>query len=202
MLREWKDNPRHNGHAIDSIAKSIKRYGFGAPIIARQADGMIIAGHTRYKAAMRLGLTEVPVRYLDLDPTDAKLLALADNKLAEMSDWNEDKLLGVIKELKEHETDLLDMGMELDELFADVADEVLEEIVPQVKFSEYIDEANNYIVLLFNNEIDWLAAQTHFGIETKHARRQNGKEWSAGVGRVVNGAEYINKIHKSTFGEK
>ena len=65
-LVPWDDNPRDNKRAIQSVADSIKRFGFGAPIIARKADQMVIAGHTRLAAAKVLNLEKVPVRYLDL----------------------------------------------------------------------------------------------------------------------------------------
>lgn len=87
-LKPWAKNPRENAKAIAKIAASIKRFGFGAPIVARKADGEIIAGHTRYEAAKKLGLDRVPVRYLDLDPADAHLLALADNRLGEFAAWD------------------------------------------------------------------------------------------------------------------
>ncbi|MEC7552092.1 MAG: DNA methyltransferase, partial [Pseudomonadota bacterium] len=75
----------------------IKRFGFGAPIIARKEDGEIIAGHTRLEAAKHLRLKEVPVRYLDLDPVDAHLLALADNKLGEVAEWDDLKLKDIFE---------------------------------------------------------------------------------------------------------
>ncbi len=63
-----------------------------------------------------------------------------------------------------------------------------------VEFSEFIDEANNYVVLLFSNDIDWLNAQTHFGIAQKTARRQDGKPWTIGIGRVINGGQYLSAL--------
>jgi len=80
QLKPWAQNPRKNDAAVATVVESIRRFGFGAPLLARKADGELIAGHTRLKAALKLGLPKVPVRYLDLDPTDAHLLALADNK--------------------------------------------------------------------------------------------------------------------------
>lgn len=192
-LVPWDDNPRHNRAAVQAVAESIKRYGFGAPIIARTQNRMVIAGHTRLEAAKRLGLDKVPVRYLDLDPADAKMLALADNKYGEIADWDEDKLQSILNELKEDGQDIDVLGFEFDDEF-ELDDDFMEEVLPQVKFSEYIDESNNYIVLLFDNDMDWLAAQTHFGLETKSSRRQNGKEWSKGVGRVLSGADYLTSI--------
>jgi hypothetical protein len=104
----WVDNPRANDKAVAQVAKSIKRFGFGAPVLARRANGAVIAGHTRLKAAIRLGLKKVPVRYLDLDPADAHLLALADNKVGELADWDNDKLAATLHQLKAEDQDLID----------------------------------------------------------------------------------------------
>lgn len=87
-LHEWTGNPRRNDDNVGAVAASIKRFGFAAPIVAR-ANGEIIAGHTRFRAAHMLGLKRVPVRHLDLSPEEAHLLALADNKLTENTDWDD-----------------------------------------------------------------------------------------------------------------
>jgi ParB family transcriptional regulator, chromosome partitioning protein len=108
VIHPWANNPRDNEKTVAKIAKSIKRFGFSSPIIARKADGEIIAGHTRYKAAIKLGLKRVPVRFLDLDPAEAHVLALADNKLGEDASWDKDLLQAVTFELKTQDADLLD----------------------------------------------------------------------------------------------
>lgn len=113
-LNSWKDNPRNNHAAVQEIANSIRRFGFASPIVARTQDGMIIAGHTRFEAAKLLGMNLVPVRFMDLDLNDAQLLALADNKLGEISTWNDDKLKKVIDDLREE--DLSGLGWEPEEL--------------------------------------------------------------------------------------
>jgi len=122
-LKEWDKNPRNNEDAIDKVAASIKRFGFASPIIARKQDGMIIAGHTRFKAALKLNLEFIPVRYLDLDPVDAKLLAIADNKVGEIASWNEDLLKETLSELKDHNLDEIGFtNEELDSLFSEVSE--------------------------------------------------------------------------------
>lgn len=98
-LTPWAGNPRHNSAAIKEVKASIRRFGFASPIIARKADGMVIAGHTRLAAARELGIERVPVRYLDLDPAEARLLALADNKLGEIAEWDTNKLADALREL-------------------------------------------------------------------------------------------------------
>ncbi len=105
-LHPWEDNPRNNEGAVSKVAESIKRFGFGSPIIARKANGMIIAGHTRWLASQSLGLDKVPVRYLDLDEVDAKLLAISDNSIGEIAEWEPTTLAEQLDELKAHGVDL------------------------------------------------------------------------------------------------
>lgn len=193
-LKGWKDNPRKNDQAVQPLMDSIKRFGFAAPVVARKADKMIIAGHTRVKAALELRLTDIPVRYLDISEEDAKLLALADNKLGEIAKWDEAKLSAVLRELDEAGADLEGLGWihdEVDELIEDMVEEPVE---PEVPFSEFIGESHNYVVLLFDNEIDWLSALTHFDVSPKMSRRDNGTRWKRGTGRVIDGASYLTKM--------
>jgi DNA modification methylase len=131
-LRAWEKNPRDNSAAIAKVAASIKRFGFGAPIVARRADRQVIAGHTRLLAAQKLGLPQVPVRFLDLDPVEAKLLSLADNKLGEIAEWKELELAAILAELKLEDADLLATGFdnrEIDRLLAELNATSLSDVV-------------------------------------------------------------------------
>ena len=116
-LRPWANNPRDNRKAIDEVAKSIRRFGWGSPIVANKRDGEIIAGHTRFAAAQKLQLDKVPVRWLDLDPADAHALALADNKVGEVATWDDATLRQVLQELQDADASLLaDTGFSDEEL--------------------------------------------------------------------------------------
>jgi Pyridoxal-phosphate dependent enzyme/ParB-like nuclease domain len=97
-LVPWAKNPRRNDAAVDVVAASIKELGFGAPVVARRADLRIIAGHTRVKAALKLGLRRVPVRLLDVDEATADRLALADNRLGEVAEWDDAALLPLLQQ--------------------------------------------------------------------------------------------------------
>src|ERR1017187_4265617 len=91
-IRPYANNPRTNDAAVDAVAASIKEFGFRQPIVVDE-DGVIIVGHTRYKAALKLGLTEVPVHVaVGLSPAQAKAYRLADNQTASLSSWDDDKL--------------------------------------------------------------------------------------------------------------
>lgn len=109
-LVPWNNNPRLNRDAIAPVADSIRRFGFGAPILARAADRRIISGHTRYEAAILLGLAEVPVRYLDLSEYEAAALALADNRLGEIAEWDTDRLARLLLDLDAHDVKVDDLG--------------------------------------------------------------------------------------------
>jgi len=115
-IQAWDKNPRNNEHAVDELAKSIKRFGWGSPIIARKSDGVVIAGHTRLKAAQRLKMDKVLVRYLDLDPAEAAALALADNKIGELADWDDEGLRAVLLELDAEDVNLDGLGFSDDEM--------------------------------------------------------------------------------------
>ena len=117
-LTPWDKNPRHNTAAIEQVRKSIERFGFSSPIIARQQDRVIIAGHTRHQAALKMGLDKVPVRFLDLDPAQARALALADNRLGEIADWDDGMLAEVLRELEAANVELGDLGWSGDALEA------------------------------------------------------------------------------------
>tara|TARA_R110000824_G_scaffold54043_2_gene149195 strand:+ start:5863 stop:7059 length:1197 start_codon:yes stop_codon:yes gene_type:complete len=121
-LVPWDQNPRDNDQSVDEVAGSIRRFGFAAPIIARRADSMVIAGHTRLKAAQKLGINKVPVRWMDLDPAEARMLALADNKLNERALWDDSVLSEVLAELEAEGADLEGLGWDQEELDAIIAD--------------------------------------------------------------------------------
>ena len=91
-IRPYENNPRHNDQAVEAVATSIQQFGFRQPLVVDEA-GVIVVGHTRYKAALKLGLTEVPVHVaVGLTPAQLRAYRIADNQTAQLSGWDEDKL--------------------------------------------------------------------------------------------------------------
>lgn len=106
----YDNNPRRNDEAAKAVANSIKEFGFQSPIIVDR-DGVIIAGHTRYKAARRLKLQEVPVIVAaELDPEKVKALRIADNSTGEVAEWD---LQLLVQELTGIDYDMTDFGLNL-----------------------------------------------------------------------------------------
>src|SRR5438105_2418722 len=99
-LRLDPRNPRlHSERQIKQIARSIKAFGFNVPVLADR-DGNLLAGHGRVEAARRLGFREIPVIRLEhLTPEQARAFAIADNRLAETSSWDDRLLAEVLRDL-------------------------------------------------------------------------------------------------------
>jgi site-specific DNA-methyltransferase (adenine-specific) len=104
-LVAMQGNPRKNDAAIPKVMASIQRFGWANPILARREDRVVVAGHTRLEAARKLGLDKVPVIWLDLDPVSSRLYNLADNKLNEVADWDDDALTTILEELLEEDAE-------------------------------------------------------------------------------------------------
>ena len=91
-LREYENNPRNNDRAVDAVAESIREFGFKVPIVI-DGNNMIVCGHTRVKAAQKLGMETVPcIIANDLTPEQIKAFRLADNKTGELAGWDFAKL--------------------------------------------------------------------------------------------------------------
>ncbi len=115
-IRPYPNNPRTNDNAVDAVAASIREYGWRQPIVV-DSDGVIICGHTRYKAAQTLGIDQVPVHVAtDLSPEKIRAYRIADNQSADLADWNYDLLPIELKELGEGGYDLGLLGFDADEL--------------------------------------------------------------------------------------
>lgn len=123
-LVPYENNPRNNTFSVDKVAESIKEFGFKVPILIDK-NNVIIAGHTRLKAAEQLGLESVPCILVD-DLTEDQIAAfrLIDNKTGELAEWDFDKMR---EELDEIELDMSEFGFDdfmdgIESFAADVPD--------------------------------------------------------------------------------
>lgn len=128
-IRPYEKNPRKNNSAVAYVAESIKQFGFKVPIIIDK-NNVIVAWHTRYKAAKKLGINTVPVIIAD-DLTDEQIKAfrLADNKVAEQAEWDIDLLNEELEEI--FDIDMTDFGFEVLEEEKEVEEDGYEPVKPK-----------------------------------------------------------------------
>jgi DNA modification methylase len=117
-IKPYPHNPRHNDHAVAAVAASIREFGFRQPLVVDE-DDVLIVGSTRLKAAQQLGLATVPVHVArGLTPAQRKAYRIADNKTAELADWDSAQLVAELADLREMDFDLDLLGFSADELSA------------------------------------------------------------------------------------
>ena len=115
-IRPYEGNPRVNDAAVDAVAASLREFGWRQPVVV-DADGVIVCGHTRWKAAKKLGLEKAPVHVAkDLTPAQIKAYRLADNQTAGLSDWDFELLPIELGDLQAMDFDLGLLGFDPDEL--------------------------------------------------------------------------------------
>lgn len=192
-LKPYQKNARKHGKKdIDNIAKSIQKYGMCDAIGIWSEENIIVEGHGRWLACKQLGMKEVPCVRLDhLTDQERREYAIAHNATAELSQWDFDILPQELADIDLGDFDFEFLGDEQDSK---------EEVHGEVEFSEILGEENNYIVLQFKTDIDWLNAQSIFGLKTVkcYSTRKDGKVTKSmerkGVARVLDGAKAIQMI--------
>lgn len=185
-LKPYDNNPRKNADAVPVVAESIKKFGFRQPIVI-DSGGVIVCGHTRYKAAQMLGLQEVPCVIAD-DLTDEQLRAyrLADNKVAELAAWDSAKLQEELDKITEF--DMSDFGFSLQIENIDIFEEGEQKIVGDM------GEANNYVVMEFKTAEEWEMAKEMLELEEVSSYYKNTKCKKRGIGRVIEGKKILEKL--------
>lgn len=124
-LRPYENNPRVNDDAVDYVAESLKAFGWRQPIVIDK-NGVIVVGHTRYRAAQKLGMTVVPVEIADdLTEDEANAYRLADNKTSDFSSWDNKKLLEELEKIPED----LFTGFDFSETFDNLLDETDSDVI-------------------------------------------------------------------------
>lgn len=140
-IRPYEQNPRLNDGAVEAVMASLREFGFRQPVVV-DADGVIVVGHTRYKAAQRLGLEKIPVHVAkDLTPAQIKAYRLADNQTATIADWDYDLLPIELTDLQVLDFDLDLLGFDADELARLLDPEVREGLTDPDEVPQPPDEA-------------------------------------------------------------
>ena len=191
-LKPASYNPRQmSSKQYNDLKKSIEKFDLVDPIIINK-DYTVIGGHQRLRICKELNYKDVDCVILDLSKEQEKELNIRLNK--NTGDFDMDILANEfdIEDLTDWGFKHIDLGLNIDKIDSP------DNIETEHPFANELDISNNYIVLKFNNDIDWIQAKTLFELKTETARRTNGKSWSSGIGRVLNGAEAIKKIQNES----
>ena len=195
-IKPYKKNAKlHPQEQIEQIKNSINQFGMDDPIGIWKDE--IVEGHGRLIACKELGYTEVPIIRLDhLTDEERKAYTLAHNKLTMNSDFDIDILNDELDDILN--IDMSDLG------FQKVEEKIKEkEEEPEIAFAEVLGEEHNYVVLYFDNDVDWIQAESLFDIKpvkcgsTRKDKKINKNMQRVGIGRVLNGVEAINKLLES-----
>lgn len=178
-LIPYENNPRKNDDAVEKVALSISAFGFKVPIVI-DANNVIVTGHTRLRAAKKLGITMVPcIKADDLTDEQIKAFRLADNKVAEFSQWDEEKLMKELDELGTIDMSLYGFDFPDDEEGEEEQDDTytdktnipqyditgdvpeLSELVDEQKTKELLEEIENSDLAYDEKQFLIKAAQRH-----------------------------------------
>jgi len=185
---------KHGRENREAVRRSLEEFGAGRSVLVDK-EGKLIAGECVSTEAERLG---IPLRIVDSDGSELVVvrrtdlasddprrdeLALADNATGEMGTYDIEKAMEIFGADKLEEWGVR-MKKERDEEPG------------EINWSTELDVENNYVVLKFETDIDWINARSLFGLDSTYSQRQNGKPWSKGVGRVVDGVEAIENLKK------
>lgn len=130
-VKPYDKNPRKNDDGVEAVANSIKEFGWQQPIVVDK-DNVIIVGHTRYKAAKKLGMDKVPVVVADnLSPEQVKAYRLADNKTGELTDWDMGLLDDELADIGDIDMSDFGFNLDLDDDEVEVQEDDFDEEVPE-----------------------------------------------------------------------
>jgi ParB-like chromosome segregation protein Spo0J len=199
-IEELKAHPKnpnqHPDKQVRLLADLIRAHGWRAPVTVSKRSGYIIRGHGRFYAAIELDEDQVPVDYQDYGSDEQEMADLvADNHIAELAQRDDELLLEILESVNDSDLDLELTGFDsgdLDKIAASMVRKKEEK--PEVEFSEELHESSNYVVLYFDNDIDWLQALTLFDLKTVKALDSKPGFTKQGIGRVLNGSVALNKL--------
>lgn len=187
-IKDIKANPNNprviRDEQFKKLVKSIQEFPEMLSVrkLVCTPDMIVLGGNMRLKALQSAGIKEVDVEIVDWDEQKQKEFIIKDN--VSFGEWNHEQLANEWDAIE-----LQEWGLNID-----MGGEDGEKIDGEIKFSNELDYESNYIVLKFTKDIDFLQIESLLGLESTYSKRQNGKPWAKGRGRVVDGVDAIIRI--------
>lgn len=195
-LEPYPGNPREGD--VEAIRKSLRRFGQKKPIVARSLKGspsQIVAGNHLWLAMKEEGMEEIAASISEMSDEDAQAYLIADNRTAELGGYNEVDLASILRELRSR-GDLEGTGYndrEVEQFLARIEREMAQD-TPELTFSEELLEEHQFLVLYFDNELDWKSAVETLGVKSAKAWDATDSYLRKGLGRVIRGIDVIQRM--------
>lgn len=188
--KNWRTHGKEQETALGDLMEQV---GWIQSVIVNKRTGMLVDGHLRVRLAQKHGVANVPVIYVDLSPKEEALVLAAMDPIAGLAGVDQKKLAEVLRGVEDPK------GAGLATLIADLSKKIGEggdviEDAPEVPFTEELLEEHNYVVLYFDNTVDWLHLLSLYPLREVKSKRSKGRFQQIGVGRVVRGIEFLRKV--------
>jgi hypothetical protein len=189
---------KHPERNLDTIVASLRRFGQQKPIVIDR-NNIVRAGNGTLEAAKRLGWEKIDCVRTELNGADATAYAIADNRTAELAEWDDEVLAATLNGLALEEGLLEAAGYDEEELAAMLADGGSasndQEAGPEITISPELHERQDYIVIVFDNSLDWTVATQRLNIKTEEAAQvETSTIKKTGVGRVITASQFFKAI--------
>jgi hypothetical protein len=189
----------HPDRNLAAITASLRRFGQQTPIVIDKSN-VVRKGNGTLQAAMAMGWDSIDCIRTELTSSDAIAYAIADNRTSELAEWDEDILAAQLQGLLTDDEALLEAaGFDEDELAAILddgeGDGGSDPAKPKVTISPELHERQDYIVIVFDDAMDWIVATQRLGIKTVEASQvETSTIKKQGVGRVITASEFLKAI--------
>lgn len=189
-LKEYPNNARRGN--VTLLMESLKVNGQYRPVVVQKSTNYVLAGNHLLRAATQLGWEEIDTVVIDCDDQAALKIVLVDNRSNDLGEYNDDYLKGLLKDLEDFSgTGYNQADIEELEKLAGVEQEER----PDIEFSLALREENNYVILVFDNALDWQSAITTFDLKTVKAWDSRVGFSRAGIGRVIAGTPILDRLN-------
>lgn len=192
-VQRWPGNPRQGD--VGAIALSLRRFGQQKSIVVQESTRNIAAGNHMRDAAVGLNWSHIAATISPLDDREAEAYVIADNRTAELGSYDEDLLGSMLQKLAK-EGNLLATGYDgddVDEFLRDM-EKRDRKVKAEIEFATELLESHNYVVLYFDNDLDWNSAMTKLGVQTVKAPDATETYDRRGVGRIIRGSGVISRL--------
>jgi len=180
----------HSVEQREAMREVLREVGWVQRVIVNRTTGHLLDGHLRVEEAVRAGVARIPVVFVELSEEEERRILAVLDPIGGMAGVDKKRLRALVEDMRAGTPGL-------DRLLAQLREKVglkEEPERPEVEFTEELMEEHNYLVLYFDNPVDWLNLQSVFPLKEVKSLRSEGRFQQVGVGRVVKGSEFLNAV--------